>query len=146
MRHGGRPPRRTSPVSLGRAAISPKSLPLFTVRLDSLMSKYRGETASKFLVFDLVFDEVASRRGVSLFDQFDEFDELGADRAGNDVDQARRILNSRQQSGPADAPRQVVGALLHRVLVLLLAGRLRGLGEGATQAVLPGGIRRPEHK
>jgi len=64
------------------------SLPLFTVRIDALMSKYMGETASKLR---LVFDEVAGRRGVYLFD---EFDALGGDRSGNDVGEARRILNS----------------------------------------------------
>ena len=64
------------------------ALPLFTVRLDALMSKFMGETASKLR---LVFDQVEQRRGVYLFD---EFDALGADRAGNDVGEARRVLNS----------------------------------------------------
>ncbi|SES17698.1 AAA family ATPase [Corynebacterium cystitidis] len=63
-------------------------IPLITVRLDSILSKYMGETASKLR---LVFDEVAQRRAVYLFD---EFDALGADRSGNDVGEARRILNS----------------------------------------------------
>jgi SpoVK/Ycf46/Vps4 family AAA+-type ATPase len=63
-------------------------LPMFTVRLDGLLSKFMGETASKLR---LVFDAVADRRGVYLFD---EFDALGGDRAGNDVGEARRILNS----------------------------------------------------
>lgn len=64
------------------------SLPLLTIRLDSLMSKFMGETASKLRV---IFDAAASQRGVYLFD---EFDALGGDRAGNDVGEARRILNS----------------------------------------------------
>jgi len=64
------------------------SLPLYTVRLDSLLSKFMGETASKLRT---VFDSVASRRAVYLFD---EFDALGGDRSGNDVGEARRILNS----------------------------------------------------
>lgn len=64
------------------------SVPMFTVRLDSLMSKFMGETASKLR---LIFDSVAHRRAVYLFD---EFDALGADRSGNDVGEARRILNS----------------------------------------------------
>ena len=63
-------------------------VPMFTVRLDSLLSKFMGETASKLR---LVFDAVAQRRAVYLFD---EFDALGADRGGNDVGEARRILNS----------------------------------------------------
>ncbi|MDK7750779.1 ATP-binding protein [Brevibacterium sp. UMB10442] len=64
------------------------AIPMFTVRLDSLMSKFMGETASKLR---LIFDSVAHRRAVYLFD---EFDALGADRSGNDVGEARRILNS----------------------------------------------------
>ncbi|OIQ77986.1 ATP-dependent zinc metalloprotease FtsH [mine drainage metagenome] len=64
------------------------SLPLLTIRLDSLMSKFLGETASKLRV---VFDAVADQRGVYLFD---EFDALGGHRSGNDVGEARRILNS----------------------------------------------------
>jgi SpoVK/Ycf46/Vps4 family AAA+-type ATPase len=63
-------------------------LPLLTVRLDSLLSKYMGETAAKLRT---VFDAAAKQRAVYLFD---EFDALGADRASNDVGEARRILNS----------------------------------------------------
>lgn len=64
------------------------SLPLLTIRLDSLMSKFMGETASKLRV---IFESAETQRGVYLFD---EFDALGGDRAGNDVGEARRILNS----------------------------------------------------
>lgn len=74
------------------------SLPLLTVRLDSLLSKFLGETAAKLR---LVFDAVRDQRAVYLFD---EFDALGADRSGNDVGEARRILNSflvfLDQAGP----------------------------------------------
>ncbi len=64
------------------------SLPLLTIRLDSLMSKFMGETANKLRI---IFEAAAQQRGVYLFD---EFDALGADRTGNDVGEARRILNS----------------------------------------------------
>lgn len=64
------------------------SLPLLTIRLDSVLSKYMGETASKLRV---LFDAVAEQRAVFLFD---EFDALGADRSGNDIGEARRVLNS----------------------------------------------------
>lgn len=63
-------------------------LPLLTIRLDSVLSKYMGETASKLR---LLFDAVNEQRGVYLFD---EFDALGGSRSGNDVGEARRILNS----------------------------------------------------
>lgn len=64
------------------------SLPLLTIRLDGLMSKFMGETAGKLRV---IFESADTQRAVYLFD---EFDALGGDRAGNDVGEARRILNS----------------------------------------------------
>ena len=63
-------------------------LPLLTIRLDALLSKYLGETASKLRV---LFEAAAVQRAVYLFD---EVDALAGDRAGNDVGEARRILNS----------------------------------------------------
>ena len=88
------------------------SLPLLTVRLESLLSKFLGETASKLRT---VFDAVAEQRAVYLFD---EFDALGGDRAGNDVGEARRILNSflvfLEQAGPESI---VVAATNHRSIL-----------------------------
>lgn len=64
-------------------------LPLFTVRLESVFSRFFGETASKLR---LLFDQVAQIRGVYLLD---EFDALGARRGDpNDVGEIRRVLNS----------------------------------------------------
>ena len=64
-------------------------LPLFTIQLDVLISKYMGETAAQLRV---VFDMVAKTRAVYLFD---EFDALGTERGvSNDVGEARRVLNS----------------------------------------------------
>lgn len=65
------------------------SLPLFVIRLESLITRYMGETAAKLR---LVFDEANKRRGVYLFD---EFDAVGGQRtAVNDVAEMRRVLNS----------------------------------------------------
>lgn len=64
-------------------------LPLFSVRLDALMTRYLGETAAKLR---LIFDQLTATRGVYLFD---EFDAIGGHRgADNDVGEMRRILNS----------------------------------------------------
>ena len=64
-------------------------LPLFTVRLDGLITKYMGETIAKLR---LVFDAMAEKRGVYLFD---EFDSIGSDRgSGDDVGEIRRVLNA----------------------------------------------------
>lgn len=88
-------------------------LPLFTIRLDGLISRFMGETAAKLR---LVFDAAAQTRAVYLFD---EFDALGADRASsNDVGEARRILNSFLlflDQAPAES--LVVAATNHRRLL-----------------------------
>jgi SpoVK/Ycf46/Vps4 family AAA+-type ATPase len=64
-------------------------IPLFVVRLESLITKYMGETAAKLRQ---VFDAVGSVRGVYFFD---EFDAIGSQRTlTNEVGEARRILNS----------------------------------------------------
>ncbi len=64
-------------------------LPLYTLLLHGLITKFMGETASKLR---LVFDALADQRGVYLFD---EFDAIGVQRsAGNDVGEIRRVLNS----------------------------------------------------
>jgi len=64
-------------------------MPLFSIRLDSLITSFMGETARKLRV---VFDEIKATRGVYFFD---EFDALGSDRSSNnDVGEIRRVLNS----------------------------------------------------
>ena len=64
-------------------------LPLFIVRLESLMTRYLGETASKLR---LIFETVEKTRAVYLFD---EFDSIGIARGSeNDVGEMRRVLNS----------------------------------------------------
>jgi SpoVK/Ycf46/Vps4 family AAA+-type ATPase len=64
-------------------------LPLFTIMLEGLITKFMGETAAKLR---LVFDAIRQNRGVYLFD---EFDALGAHRSqANDVGEIRRVLNS----------------------------------------------------
>jgi SpoVK/Ycf46/Vps4 family AAA+-type ATPase len=80
-------------------------IPLFTIQLDVLISKYMGETASKLRH---VFDAVASTRAVYLFD---EFDALGTHRmAANDVGEVRRVLNSFLQFLEAASPASLVVA------------------------------------
>jgi SpoVK/Ycf46/Vps4 family AAA+-type ATPase len=65
------------------------NLPLLSVRLDGLITKFMGETAAKLRQ---VFDAMTATRGVYLFD---EFDAIGGDRGRrNDVGEMRRVLNS----------------------------------------------------
>jgi SpoVK/Ycf46/Vps4 family AAA+-type ATPase len=64
-------------------------LPLFSVQLHGLITKFMGETAAKL---HLVFAAMTQTRGVYFFD---EFDAIGADRGSrNDVGEIRRVLNS----------------------------------------------------
>lgn len=88
-------------------------LPLFTIQLDGLITKYMGETAAKLR---LVFDAIQNYRGVYLFD---EFDALGGDRGtGNDVGEIRRVLNSFLQFLELDdSDSLVIGATNHAKLL-----------------------------
>ena len=64
-------------------------LPLFTIMLEGLITKFMGETAAKL---KLVLNAIRQSSGVYLFD---EFDALGAHRTQtNDVGEIRRVLNS----------------------------------------------------
>ncbi|BCX49854.1 ATPase [Haloferula helveola] len=64
-------------------------LPLFVVRLDSLISRYLGESLSKLR---LIFEAAERHRAVYLFD---EFDSIGYTRdAAGDVGEMRRVLNA----------------------------------------------------
>jgi SpoVK/Ycf46/Vps4 family AAA+-type ATPase len=79
------------------------ALPLMTILLEGLITKYMGETAGKLR---LIFDAMATTRGVYLFD---EFDAIGARRnATNDVGEIRRVLNSFLQFLEKDESRGLV--------------------------------------
>lgn len=84
-------------------------LPLFTVLYDGLIGKLMGETASRLRV---IFEAIAIQRGVYFFD---EFDAIGAQRAGpNDVGEIRRVLNSFLQFlEQDDGPSIIVAATNH---------------------------------
>jgi SpoVK/Ycf46/Vps4 family AAA+-type ATPase len=82
-------PPGTGKTMTAAAVAGEMGLPLFSIQLDGLITKYMGETAAKLR---LVFDAIQSTRGVYLFD---EFDALGSERgAKNDVGEIRRVLNS----------------------------------------------------
>jgi SpoVK/Ycf46/Vps4 family AAA+-type ATPase len=82
-------PPGTGKTMTAAALAGELGLPLFSIQLDGLITKYMGETASKLRV---VFDAIQATRGVYLFD---EFDALGGERGSkNDVGEIRRVLNS----------------------------------------------------
>lgn len=95
--HGLKPRRKfllVGPPGTGKtltasALAGELSLPLFMILLDGVITKYMGETSSKIR---LVFDAMKTTRGVYFFD---EVDALASKRLmGNDVGEARRMLNS----------------------------------------------------
>jgi SpoVK/Ycf46/Vps4 family AAA+-type ATPase len=85
------PPGTPGKSMTASALATELSLPLVTIRIDALISKYTGETSSKLRV---VFDAMTHPRTVYLFDDFfDEFGAIGAWQTdGSDIVDARRIL------------------------------------------------------
>lgn len=112
-RHGLRPARRllligppgTGKTSTARVLAGELGLPLFAIRLDTIITKFMGETAAKLR---LIFDALVETRGVYLFD---EVDALAGDRAAaNDVGEIRRVLNSFLQFLEEDSSESVIVA------------------------------------
>lgn len=119
--HGLSPRRKlllTGPPGAGKtmsasALAGELHLPLFTIVLDGLITKYMGETAVKLRV---IFDAIAKTRGVYLFD---EFDAIGAKRvSSNDVGEIRRVLNSFLQFLEQDTSNSLIVAATNHVEML----------------------------
>lgn len=92
-------------------------MPLHTIQVDKLVTKFMGETSAKLRqIFDLIRDD----EGVYLFD---EFDAIGGERSlENDVGEMRRVLNAFLQFIEQDASESLIigatnnPALLDRAL------------------------------
>ncbi|EMF0536448.1 ATP-binding protein [Enterococcus hirae] len=79
------------------------SLPLYTVQVDKLVTKFMGETSVKLRQ---IFESIESNVGVYFFD---EFDAIGTDRSmDNEVGEMRRILNSFLQFFEQDSSRSII--------------------------------------
>lgn len=89
-------------------------LPFYIIRLDSMITRFMGETAAKLR---LIFNETLKRRAIYFFD---EFDAVGGKRtATNDVAEMRRVLNSFLLflEEPSEVDSLVVGATNHSKLL-----------------------------
>lgn len=106
-------PAGTGKTMTASALAGELGIPLFLVRLDSLITKFMGETASKLRQ---VFDAIADVRGVYFFD---EFDAIGSQRAiANDVGEIRRVLNSFLQMIEQDTSNSLIIAATNHAEIL----------------------------
>lgn len=88
-------------------------VPLFQVRLDSLITKLMGETAAKLRQ---IFEATSQTRGVYFFD---EFDAIGSQRGlANDVGEIRRVLNSFLQMIEQDQSHSLIIAATNHAEIL----------------------------
>lgn len=98
-------PPGTGKTMTASALAKQTALPLFTVQIDRLVTKYLGETGAKLRQ---IFGMIRDRPGVYLFD---EFDAIGAQRGlESDVGEMRRVLNALLQFIEADASRSIIVA------------------------------------
>lgn len=82
-------PPGTGKTMSARVLAHELKLPLYTVQVDRLVTKFMGETSAKLRQ---IFDIMAQKQGVYFFD---EFDAIGGDRSmDNDVGEMRRVLNA----------------------------------------------------
>lgn len=82
-------PPGTGKTMTARVLAHELQLPLHTVQMHKLVTKFMGESSAKLRQ---VFDLIQEAPGVYLFD---EFDAVGAERSmDNDVGEMRRVLNS----------------------------------------------------
>ena len=106
-------PPGTGKTMTAAALAGELGVPLFLVRLDSLITKYMGETAAKLRQ---VFDAITEVRGIYFFD---EFDAIGSQRGMvNDVGEIRRVLNSFLQMIEQDQSHSVIIAATNHPEVL----------------------------
>lgn len=99
-------PPGTGKTMTARVLAHELRLPMHTIQVDKLVTKFMGETSAKLRqIFDLIRDEP----GVYLFD---EFDAIASDRSlDNDVGEMRRVLNALLQFIEQDASDSlIVGA------------------------------------
>ena len=88
-------------------------LPLFTIMMDKIVTKFMGETSAKLRQ---IFDVIQERRGVYLFD---EFDAIGGERSReNDVGEMRRVLNSFLQFIERDSSDSLIVAATNNPRIL----------------------------
>ena len=89
------------------------ALPLLTIQMDKIVTKFMGETSAKLRQ---IFEVIQDSRGVYLFD---EFDAIGGERSReNDVGEMRRVLNAFLQFIERDASDSLIVAATNNPRIL----------------------------
>jgi SpoVK/Ycf46/Vps4 family AAA+-type ATPase len=106
-------PPGTGKTMTARVLAHELRLPLHTIQVDKLVTKFMGETSAKLRqIFDLIRDET----GVYLFD---EFDAIAGDRSiENDVGEMRRVLNALLQFIEQDVSDSIIVAATNKPALL----------------------------
>lgn len=106
-------PPGTGKTLTSRVLAGELHLPLYTILMDRLITKFMGETSSKL---SQIFSIMPKQRGVYLFD---EFDAIGSNRScENDVGEMRRVLNSFLQMLDQDDSDSIIVAATNTVNIL----------------------------
>ncbi len=106
-------PPGTGKTMTARILAGELHLPLLTITMDKLVTKYMGETSAKLRQ---IFSYMVKQQGVYLFD---EFDAIGGERSrDNDVGEMRRVLNSFLQLLEQDNSASIVIAATNEVAIL----------------------------
>lgn len=103
-------PPGTGKTMTASVLASQTALPLYTIQIDRLVTKYLGETGAKLRQ---IFAMIKKQNGVYLFD---EFDAIGAQRGmDNEVGEMRRVLNALLQFIEADESNSLIVAATNSI-------------------------------
>lgn len=106
-------PPGTGKTMTARVLAAELHMPLYTVLMDKLVTKYMGETSAKLRQIFMCMEQ---HRGVYLFD---EFDAIGGERSReNDVGEMRRVLNTFLQLLEQDSSESLIIAATNEITIL----------------------------